>query len=94
MDGYTWTISEEVTFSGEVQYKKDASPWIFGKRERPKLIFEDDVPTHLITGVLNLGCFKSEPASWNCSDGAQEDIDDYTWTLVQPIGSGSNAVVV
>lgn len=91
-DGYDWTTNEEVTFSGEVQYEGDESPWVFGKRERPKLIFDRGTPTHLITGVLNLGCFRSQPESWKCSNGSQENVDDYTWTLVQPIGS--NIVVI
>ena len=113
IDSYTWHQSPEPACNSTIEYEfvdpasspsssgGNVKPIVFGKRERPHLLFDKKgAPTHLITGVcLNPACDPwserfDASGQTDCSAKAQYmrcDRDwapgffDRTWTHVQEI---------
>jgi hypothetical protein len=81
-DGISWTYSNTVPFTNEVDYT-DGDKVMLQRRERPHLIFDDKgFITHLTNGV-------QPPPSSQRSPPSKDFQNDYTYTLVQPVTTQS-----
>lgn len=79
-DGLTWYTSETPAYPAHQQYA-DGTIGMYGKRERPHLIFDPltGQPTHLTNGVCLNG-------NWaQCNNNPYPGYFDYTFTTVAPL---------
>jgi hypothetical protein len=87
-DGLTWGMGAEQPYTGHVAFT-DGSSLTMTTRERPKLMFDpvSGEPTHLLNGAV--GGPSSCPPWW-CSHCK---MFFWTFTLVQPLGTGEGGAL-
>uniref|UniRef100_A0A0G4F1J7 Uncharacterized protein n=1 Tax=Chromera velia CCMP2878 TaxID=1169474 RepID=A0A0G4F1J7_9ALVE len=82
--GRVWEVSPNQPFLHEVR-DRDGKEVSFSTRERPKLIFTDGRPTHLVTGVSPLvNCAPTPRVDCKTAPGGW-----WTFTLIQPLGAAA-----
>ena len=79
--GETWFMSPYGAFSEYVEWQGGGNT-TFSTRERPHVLIENGLLTHLLSGV------QTGPANClDCSEVGRNRVDDYAYTFVQPIHS-------
>merc|ERR1712224_727544 len=85
MDGTEWFMSPYTAFGSKVEWQGGGSS-TFSTRERPHVLFQNGLLTHLSSGV--------ESGTANCLDCTEMGRnrggwDDYAYTMVQPVDVSS-----
>ncbi len=77
--GETWFMSPYAAFSSFVPWQSGGNS-TFSTRERPHILWQSGLMTHLSSGVESgtANCL-------DCSERGRNRVDDYSYTLVQPI---------